>query len=517
MKYDTERAVITISVTELCNESLRSGHLDLRYGMGKRFSSARASLGKAVHQRLQREAGALYEAEVSMLHTVFFQGIHFEICGRADGILQTEPVTVDEIKTVGGKAFELPPLPIHSAQVKCYAYFLCRQKGFSTIQTRLTYYCTEDKRIKYHTQLHTVEELEKFFQGLLLRVLYRANILIERQTERLPSVQSGRFPFPSVREGQDILLKECYRDIRAGKRLFAEAPTGIGKTVSTLYPAVRALGDGYCDKIFYLTAKASTGREAFRAAKRIFEAGSHLRTVMLTAREQICCNQMAKCDEGGISRHCNPVDCPRSKDFFERCPAAICDLLQRQSGFLRESIEEIAQKYDICPYELQMELSEFCDIVICDYNYVFDPQVYLRRYFGEDVLRENRYVFLIDEAHNLSDRARAMYSAELKNTDLLPVAELPFLENPLKKEVAKMIAMMRNFRRLCKETLQTDDGGMERGYYLNHGAMESIFQEVSSLRIAVEQWLRLHPTDVESNAVEKLLTKLKRFELTIDK
>jgi len=515
MRYDEARACITMSVGELCAYALSCGDLDLRPGMSRKYSPARAAVGAAVHRKLQREAGVGYQSEVSMTHTELFGDLSFEVSGRADGVIEVEPLTVDEIKTVSGRAFDLPPAPMHDAQVKCYAYFLCSARGLKSIQTRLTYYRTDDGKIKHALTQHSYSDLKEFYHSLLARVAYRAQILRERQTILLPATAASGFPFCSVRQGQDMLIKECYRDIRAGKRLFAEAPTGIGKTVSTIYPALRALGEGHCDKIFYLTAKAATRREAYGAAEKLFEAGARHRTAVLTAREQICSNEMAKQDDAGISRHCNPFDCPRAKGFYDRVPSAVCELLSRQSGYSRAVIEETAARYQLCPYELQLELSEFCDLVICDYNYVFDPQVYLRRYFASDG-ENGRYVFLVDEAHNLPDRARGMYSARLKNTDLSTVFSALPEDLPLRLELEKLAVTMQGFRRLCSDTLQKDDLGVEHGYDLRHGAMESFHELVRALRPQLDAWLRSHPGDENETAVYLLSAKLKRFELIAD-
>lgn len=517
MKYDVERAAVTLSVTELCALALMGGDLDLRPGMTKRFSVERAQIGAKVHRKMQTEAGVQYDAEVAMCNTTLYHNISFEVSGRADGILRTAPLTVDEIKTVGARAFDLPPAPMHDAQVKCYAYFLCRERGLEQICTRLTYYRLEDGKTRYLTETHTAHELREFYFALLSRMEYRARILIERQTVLLPSVNSGRFPYSSVREGQDIMLRECYRDIRAGKRLFVEAPTGTGKTLSALYPAVRAVGEGHCDKIFYLTAKASTRREAFRAAAQIFEAGSRLRTVVLTAREQVCRNEIAKKDQAGISRHCNPLDCPYAKGFYDRCGNAVCDALSKQHGFSRMAISEIAERYHICPYEFQLELSMFCDIVICDYNYAFDPLVYLRRYFEPEPTAENRYVFLVDEAHNLSDRACAMYSADLKSADLVSLwRALPESETSLRETVEKLAITMHGFRRLCRDTLQKDENGVEHGYYLSRNPMESFHEQVISARATMESWLRTHRGDAAEVAVHAMTATLKHFEVVTE-
>ena len=514
MKYDVERAVVTLSVTELCSLALSGGDLDLRPGMGKRFSSERAQVGTKVHQKLQREAGVRYDAEIALCNTTLFHGISYEVSGRADGVLRTHPLTVDEIKTVGTRAFDLPPSPLHDAQLKCYAYFLCRERGLDEIQTRLTYYRVEDEKIRYLTSTHTASELQAFYFQLLARVEYRAQILIERQTVLLPSVNTGRFPYSTVRRGQDVLLQECYRVIRSGKRLFVEAPTGMGKTLSTLYPAVRALGEGRCDKIFYLTAKAAARREAFRAASQIFRAGSRLRTVVLTAREQVCQNEPAKCDPAGISRHCNPYDCPFAKGFYDRLPSAICEALSLQHGFNRTAVLAIAERHHICPYEFELELSELCDIVICDYNYAFDPLVYLRRYFEPECVADNRYVFLVDEAHNLGDRTCAMYSAELSNTDFTTLwRTLPESEQALRDMLEKLAMTMHGFRRLCRDTLEKDENGVEHGYDISRNPMDSFHEQIRAARAKVDTWLRTHCGDEFETAVYGLSTKLKHFEV----
>lgn len=515
MKYDTERAVVTLSVTELCSLAVLGGDLDLRPNAEKSLSlHERAQLGSKVHRKLQAEAGAQYDAEVALSNTTLFHGISFEVSGRADGILRTVPLTVDEIKTVSGQAFSLPPASFHDAQVCCYAYFLCQDRGLDQICTRLTYYCIEDGATRYFTKSHSADALKNFYLDLLSRIEYRARILMERQTVLLPSVQSGRFPYASVRLGQDIMLKECYRDIRAGKRLFAEAPTGTGKTLSALYPAVRALGTGACDKIFYLTAKAAARREAYRAAAQIFKAGSHVRTIVLTAREQLCKNEAAKTDSAGISRHCNPLDCPYAKGFYDRCGDAVCASLEKQHGFSRTAVETLAEEYHICPYEFQLALSEFCDIVICDYNYVFDPHIFLRRYFEEPALTDNRYVFLIDEAHNLGDRACDMYSATLQSRMFIRLwQQLPENETKLREAIEKLTVTMYGFRRLCRDTLETDDGGVERGYYISRNPIETFHTLVIQTRACLDAWLRTHAGHETEIPVYLAARELRHFEV----
>lgn len=513
MKYSLERSAVMLSVTELCSLALMGGDLDLCPGMGKRFSFERAALGAKIHRKIQANAGVLYDAERPFCNTTKLGDVHFEVSGRADGILKTDPPTVDEIKTVSAKRFELPPHPMHDAQLRCYAYFLAREKGLKQVRVRLTYYCVETEEIRYFEVTYTDEQLQAFYMDLLSRVLYRAKLLIDRETSLRPSVHSSHFPYASVREGQDIMIRECYRDILAGKRLFAEAPTGTGKTLSTLYPAMRALGEGHCDKIFYLTAKAAVRREAFRAAAQLFAAGTHLRTVILTAREQICVNEAALSDPTGVSSHCNPVDCSCAKGFYDRLDGAIQEAMSLHHGFSRASILEIAARHRLCPYEFQLELSQLCDVVICDYNYVFDPMVYLRRYFDPDAAKENRYVFLVDEAHNLADRAMSMYSASLDIDELRSVlAVLPASEEALLKAIEKLTVPMDGFRRLCEENLFKDEDGVEHGYYLSRAPMERFQTAVFEARQTMDGWLRKHRGDELEPVIHRLFSTLKRFE-----
>ena len=513
MKYNVERSVITMSVGELCANAFLPIHLDLRAGAWKK-SAERAETGKKLHAKLQSKAGAGYEAEVSFCNTTLYDGICYEVSGRADGVIRGEIPTVEEIKTVGGRGFDGGPTSIHEAQAMCYAYFLCRDTQCAQVEVRLTLCRAEDEKTKCYQRICSAEELQGYYFELLSRVAFRAAHLKDRGMNRLPSVHSGKFPYSAVRDGQDVMIKECYRAIRGGKRLFIEAPTGTGKTVSSLYPAIRALGEGYCDKIFYLTAKASTRREAYGAAARIYEAGSRLRTVVLSAREQLCANQCAKCDEAGILRHCNPDDCPMARNFYQKCQNALAYLLERQNGFPRASIEEAAEKFDLCPYELQLELSEYCDVVICDYNYVFDPTVYLRRYFDGDA--DQQYVFLVDEAHNLVDRACGMYTADLKLSVLSEAyrmavtaedADLADRFLPLER----LIVAVQGCRRLCKDTLTVGEDGIERGYYLNGQQMFALDTEVASCLACLEKWVYLHRGGTGETALLKVISMLKRY------
>lgn len=391
------------------------------------------------------------------------------------------------------------------------------------MELRLTRYRATDGKAQTVVQTKTAEELEDLVLSLLERVAWRAEYAVERAEVRLPSAAQCRFPYRALRAGQEELIKTCYRAIRQGKRLFAEAPTGIGKTISTLYPAARALGEGHCDRIFYLTAKGSTRREAFRAAQELYAAGGRLRTLILTAREQLCPNREAHTDPAGITAHCDPCHCPRAVRFYDRVPVALCDLLVRHNGFSRSVIEQAAEDYGICPYELQLELAEFCDCIICDYNYIFDPLVYLRRFLAEE-MPEERFVLLVDEAHNLSDRACAMYSAELslEAAEAAWQALMPARTEPNEdgtqalpalvgapegiEALGGLIAALRGCRALCREHEEIDAAGTRHGYYVAHSPLLRLTEAAEHCR----EWL----TGVAAQGdpcVLGLLSALKRF------
>lgn len=338
------------------------------------------------------------------------------------------------------------------------------------------------------------------------------DFLVKHKTVTVPQAGEVAFPYAGLRDGQEELIRAVYRVLRQGKRLFAQAPTGIGKTVSTLYPAVRALGNGYVDKIFYLTAKASTRREAFSAAGKLFHAGAKLRTCIVSAKEQVCLSERAK---SGGKNLCNPFDCPYADGYYERAPAAILSLLGKQNGYTRASIIEAARQYEVCPYELSLDLSEKCDIIICDYNYVFDPRVYFRRYFGEERTFDGRYAFLIDEGHNLADRARDMYSASLRQNEVKALlGKLPNEGDPVLREILKrLLSGFEELRALCSDTLAKTADGEETGFYMSKEAPRFLDALLEKTVASLKDWSHLMRHSELKNDVADLLSELRTYRL----
>ena len=405
---DETRTEIRISVRALVEFILREGDLDNR-ATGKTDLTAMQAGGR-LHRKIQRRMGAGYRAEVPLKIKVPMGEFDCALEGRADGIFQEEEKTwIDEIKGVYRdlKLIE-EPVGVHLAQALCYAYIYGKQNHLTEMGIQLTYGNLETEELKYFRQTRTMEELEEWFSSLMKEYEKWAAFQFEWKRIRKESIRPLEFPFP-YREGQRDLAAGVYRTIARKKRLFIQAPTGVGKTISTVFPAVKAVGEGLGDRIFYLTAKTVTRTVAEEAFRILRGNGLRMKTVTLTAKEKLCI-----CEE----IQCNPEVCPYAKGHFDRINEAVFELLTEGPDELnRDALLSQAHKHRVCPFELSLDTASWTDAVICDYNYVFDPNVRLKRFFAEGVKGE--YLFLIDEAHNLVDRGREMFSASLCKEDFL--------------------------------------------------------------------------------------------------
>ncbi len=444
---------IRISVRGLVEFILRSGNIDNRRTVA---SDNAMQEGGRIHRMIQRRMGPEYQAEVPLRYV--YEAGEYEIVveGRADGILtktsrdvsphfgeglsekarqlrieevmsqpleedssavavvsqpqsiQSVDVIIDEIKGTFQDVKKMKgPVPVHLAQAKCYAYIYAAKQNLTNIRVRMTYCHMETEEIRYFHYDYMYHELAVWFQELMTQYRKWADYSFMWQKARQESIRQMKFPFP-YREGQKELVTYVYQTIYHKRKLFIEAPTGVGKTISTVFPALKAMGEQLCEKIFYLTAKTITRTVADDTLTLLRQQGLRLKSVILTARDKICFMEEAEC---------NPVYCPYAKGHYDRINEAMFDLLTHEDSYTRDKIEEYAAKHRVCPFEMCLDMSLFSDAVICDYNYVFDPHVYLRRFFSEGVRGE--YVFLIDEAHNLVERGRDMYSAVLRKEDFL--------------------------------------------------------------------------------------------------
>lgn len=429
--------VIKTSVRGLVEFVLRSGDLVNTFtGSSRNTDAIRA------HQKIQKSSPKEYTPEVTLNYTVEDEDMILEINGRADGIIDNKDgIVIDEIKTTTAplEFVDENYNELHWAQAKCYGYIYCKKNELNKIGVQLTYYQMDTKEIKRFLKNYTLGELEQFFNFVVEEYLVWAKKLKNSYIKRDKSIEKLQFPFKEYREGQRKLAVSVYRNVEEGKGMFIQAPTGIGKTIGTLFPSIKAIREGHITKIFYLTAKTITRTVAEESLQKMRKQGLKIKSVTLTAKDKICFKE---------ERICDPEKCEFSKGYFDRLNGARDEIFQ-EDNFSRGVIEKYAEKHKICPFEFSLELTNYVDCIICDYNYVFDPKVYLRGFLSEGNVES---AFLIDEAHNLVDRAREMFSATINKKEILELKKICKKDSPdISKKLNKINSAMISFRKKCEE------------------------------------------------------------------
>jgi DNA excision repair protein ERCC-2 len=462
---------LKIQVRDLVSYCLRSGDLVQEF-----MSGIRAVDGIRSHQTVQQSRPTEYQAEVRISHQVEADGLIITIGGRMDGVYQyPDRAVIDEIKSTTRSldTIEKEQKTIHWGQVKVYAYFYTCQHELESITTQLTYFHLDSGETREFRQTFTIEELTVFFNDLLHTYLEWAFMLEEWLRIRDESIQGLVFPFATFRPGQRQMISQVYHAVRGKEQLIVEAPTGIGKTMAAVFPAVKALGRGLIDKFFYLTAKTTGRAVAQNALQDLRSKGLHLKSLTLTAKEKICfCPGSA----------CNGEECEFARGYYDRINEAVKTGFDREA-LTRDAIEDFARQFTVCPFEFSLELALWADTIICDYNYAFDPRVYLKRFFGEENRGAN-YVFLVDEANNLVDRSREMFSAALFKKPFLELKRLIKKDLPeVTRSIGAINSQLVTFRKECKEA----------GTPLAHEKYPTEFTPLLRRFIrAAEQWLVRH-------------------------
>lgn len=427
-----DKPVTRISVRNLVEFILRSGDLDSRKGTMDKEAMLK---GSRLHRKIQKQMGSDYKAEVSLKFENCYEDLDILLEGRADGIFsEGDMVWIDEIKGIYGKVEQLlQPVPVHSAQAKCYGYIYAVQQGIEKIGIQMTYANLDTEEIKRFREVYSLEELKAWYEKLLEEYHKWLSFQLKWKKIRNESLKELEFPFV-YREGQRKMVSGIYHSISAGKQIFIQAPTGVGKTMSSIFPAVRAVGEGKGDTIFYLTAKTITRTVAQEAFGILEEKGMKFKVVTITAKEKLCFMEETKCD---------PAHCPYARGHFDRVNDAVYQLWTQDISYNRERILKQAKKWQVCPFEMCLDLAVWVDGVICDYNYVFDPNVHLKRFFGEGAGGD--YIFLIDEAHNLAERGREMYSASICREDVVKV------RGKMKEKAPKLYRCLGRLNHLLEE------------------------------------------------------------------
>ncbi|MFR1255926.1 MAG: hypothetical protein ACLSCU_06990 [Eubacterium sp.] len=409
-----EKEIVNLSVRGLVN-LFRGGDI-ASGGSGVRDTDA-MQMGSRIHRKIQKQMGIGYEAEVA-LFAVFSltskeYGTPFDlnIEGRADGVFEKDgEVMIDEIKGMFLDVTELKePFFVHKAQAMCYAYMVAEDRNLPSIGVQMTYCNLETEQIRRFEDHFDRNEITAWFTDLIQRYEKWAIYQYDWQRRRNASIHELVFPFP-YRKGQKALAAMVYHTIEKKDKLFIQAPTGVGKTITTLFPSIKAMGEGLDDRIFYLTAKTITRTVAEECFQLLEQQGLEFKAVTLTAKEKVCILDAPSC---------SPEDCPYAKGHYDRVNEAVYDLLTSGEPLRRQTLAAYAEKHRVCPFEFSLDVSLYADAIICDYNYVFDPTVYLRRFFPSD--KQGNMIFLVDEAHNLVERSREMYSAALIKEDILAV------------------------------------------------------------------------------------------------
>lgn len=434
-----EKPKVRISVRNLVEFILRSGDLDNSRGSS---GDKEAMLkGGRLHRKIQRSMKGNYQAEVSLKRESEYEDVIIQVEGRADGIFTEDgEFWIDEIKGTYGnlQAMEVP-VPVHCAQAMCYGWIYGEKEGLSQIGIQMTYSHLDTEDTRRFREIFSMEELKNWYQKLLDDYHKWISCSLSWKKERNASMKDLQFPFP-YREGQREIVSGVYHTVSSKKTLFVQAPTGVGKTMSAIFPSVRAIGEGKGETLFYLTAKTITGTVAWEAFHTLRENGLKFKVTAITAKEKLCFLD---------SPECTPEKCPYAKGHFDRVNDAVYELWTTEEVYSREVIRAHAEKWQVCPFEMCLDLSVWVDGVICDYNYAFDPNVHLKRFFGENISGD--YIFLIDEAHNLVERGREMYSAEISRQTLFTLRKkirkhFPKLARALDKASRQMLELEEDLK-----------------------------------------------------------------------
>lgn len=443
-----EKPVVRISVRNLVEFILRNG--DLVSGSGTSDKEAMLK-GSRLHRKIQKQMGSHYQPEVSLKKDTEYDDLILRVEGRADGIfLQDEQFCIDEIKGVY-KKLELmeEPVLVHRAQALCYAWIYLDAHDLEKIDIQMTYAHLDTEVIKRFRETLTRAELKQWYEELTDSYHKWLAYQIEWRKKRNESMENLEFPF-AYRKGQRKMVSGIYHAISKKEQIFIQAPTGVGKTMSAVFPAVRAIGQGMAETVFYLTARTITRTVAQDAFEILRDRGLLFKVITITAKEKLCF-----CDKP----ECDPEKCPYAKGHYDRINDAVYELWTTEQSFDRETLLRHAQKWQVCPFEMSLDLAIWMDGVICDYNYVFDPNVCLKRFFGENV--SGNYLFLIDEAHNLVDRGREMYSASICLNDVIETRKFvkPYSQK-LWKKLGKVKKQMEELRQNCGEWKVQENAGV---------------------------------------------------------
>jgi DNA excision repair protein ERCC-2 len=460
------RTNLSIGVRELVEFVLQSGDLKVEF-----TSAVRAAEAIRMHQKIQSARPDGYVPEVTLSYQVDTPRVVLHVGGRIDGVFNGSALPViEEIKTTRRSPQEClrEENPLHWGQAKIYAFLYAEQHGLTELGVQLTYARQDTGEIREARRYFAVPELQRFFEEVVGRYLEWAEIISVWQRQRDDSLHVLEFPFSIYRPGQQEMIQAVATTIQAGSRLFVQAATGIGKTMAALFPAARSIAEHTSSKVFYLTARTTGRLAAEKAIQELRACGLRLKSLSLTAKEKACFKPESSC---------HPDECEFARGHYDRLAVARNAMFMEDS-WTRDAVAAASRRFQVCPFEFSLDLSLWADLVICDYNYAFDPKAYLRRFFQEPA---GDYTFLVDEAHNLVDRSREMFSAELRKQPFLQLRRnvkgiLPAIHRRLGAINTWMLSARK--RAEAAETPLAD-----------RNAPEELYPHLRDFMTAAEQWL----------------------------
>ena len=464
------KKTVQISVKDMVSFLCRKGDLPFS------FSGAQSAYPEGIspHLLMQRSRAPGWETEVQVSYRYESSSIDLEVTGRIDSLLvQDGKAIIEEIKTTRHNLREFISLHnhLHLAQAKMYAALYALENDLKEVGLQLTYLQTEPRKVQTFPWTVSTASLKAFLFKLCSQFCIWAESQEEWVRRRDASILTADFPYPSFRTGQVEMIQAVFDTIKSKGQMVIQAPTGIGKTIAVLYPALQAQAEGYVKKIFYLTARTTGRMIAENTLDRLRKSGLRIKSISLTAKEKLCFNP---------DRCCSPDECSYARGYYDRIEAARLSLFSIEA-YTMDVIQALAEEHNLCPFELSLDLALWMDCIVCDVNYAFDPRIMLKRFFT----RPQGYAFLVDESHNLVDRARKMFSAEINRLEL---QELCSLVNNPGGDVAEAAAdVLERFERYGKKLAAAELPPWDTA------PPEDIFSPVSRLNTALESWLMKHP------------------------
>ena len=477
-------AINKIGIRQLVEFVLKSGDLNASIN-----SQNTAAQGARIHRKIQNHQGPDYQKEYFVKKLVQIDHEKYSIEGRADGLIISNQLLIEEIKTSDPDYEDLTDniKTLYWSQAKVYGAILTKELDFEEVTIQLTYYKRPTGEIKKFKKQFKRQELQEFFDKLIKEYEKWVKLRRDWRKKRNKTAKALNFPFKTYRHGQRDLAVAVYKTILTRQRLFVEAPTGTGKTMSTLFPTIKALGEKKIDRIFYLSAKQSTQHVANQALKLMHEQGLQLKSIVLTAKDKITFPEEVDL---------KPEDNPYMVGYYDRVKDGMLDILTNENMLTKDVIQTYAKKHMLDPFEFSLDTSLFCDVIICDYNYLFDPLVYLQRFFS---IEDDNNFFLIDEVHNLVSRSRAMYSATLNQDLVLKTRDL-FADNPdltESKSIKRQLSRIINELDLINESLDGKDQDV------SYQPLDSLEKAMLKFNDATRDWLpKQNDDDIVASVLE---------------